>query len=105
MRVSRSSSTQCLTMTTFSISSTVDVSLFALAVVTVAVGALDDARCSLGTVPVAVVSIAAVGRCRIKVQRSQNEGEEEHVEGDTVHLDLVVFGLFLSDGYVDVRTL
>ena len=66
-------------------------SLFTFAVVAVAVGALDDARRSLGTVAVAVpVPIAAVGRSCVEVQRSQDEGEDKHVEGDTVHIDAVV---------------
>ena len=65
-----------------------DVSLLALAVVAVAVGPLDDARRALGAVPVPV-SIAAVGLRGVKVQRRQDEGQEEDVDGDTLHPGLV----------------
>ena len=72
---------------TFSISSTVDMSLFTLAVVTVAVGTLDDTSRSLSTVPMTMaVPIAAVGLSGLEVERCQDEGEEDQVEGDTLHL-------------------
>ena len=69
---------------TFTVSSAVDVPLLALAVVTVAVRALDDARRALA---VAAVAVPVPGGRLLEGERGQEEGQDQKVNTDTAHLE------------------